>query len=84
MATASSGAGSPEPQADVVAFLGQGAAFGATTPRRIDTHCATIFLSGDRAWKLKRAVRFGYLDFSTADLRREALEAELRLNRRTR
>ena len=83
MATASSGAGSPEPQADVVAFLGQGAAFGATTPRRIDTHCATIFLSGDRAWKLKRAVRFGYLDFSTADLRREALEAELRLNRRT-
>lgn len=83
MATASPGAGSPEPQADVVAFLEQGTAFEAVAPRRIDTHCASIFLSGDRAWKLKRAVRFGYLDFSPADRRREALESELRLNRRT-
>lgn len=83
MATAPPGAGSPEPQADVVAFLQQGAAFERGAPRRIDTHCASIFLSGDRAWKLKRAVRFGYLDFSTADRRRQALEAELRLNRRT-
>ena len=83
MVTASHGAGSPEPQADVIAFLEQGAAFDGAAPRRIDTHCASIFLSCDRAWKLKRAVRFGYLDFSTAELRREALEAELRLNRRT-
>jgi aminoglycoside phosphotransferase family enzyme/predicted kinase len=83
VATASPGAGSPEPQADVVAFLEHDAFAGQAASRRIDTHCASIFLSGDRAWKLKRAVRFGYLDFSTADRRREALEAELRLNRRT-
>jgi aminoglycoside phosphotransferase family enzyme/predicted kinase len=51
--------------------------------RRIDTHAASVFLAGDRAWKLKRAVRFPYLDFSTSELRRAALEAELRLNRRT-
>lgn len=51
--------------------------------RRIDTHAASIFLAGDRAWKLKRAVRFPYLDFSTPDNRRAALDAELRLNRRT-
>ena len=53
------------------------------TAREIDTHAASIFLAGDRAWKLKRAVRFGYLDFSTADKRRDALCAELALNRRT-
>lgn len=51
--------------------------------RRIDTHAASVFLAGDRAWKLKRAVRFPYLDFSTSEFRRAALEAELRLNRRT-
>ena len=45
--------------------------------RRIDTHAARVFLVGDRAWKLKRAVQFDYLDFSTADRRRAALEAEL-------
>ena len=83
VATSSPEAGSSEPQAEVIAFLEQGAAFEAAVSRRIDTNCASIFLSGDRAWKLKRAVRFGYLDFSTANLRREALEAELRLNRRT-
>lgn len=51
--------------------------------RRIDTHAASIFLEADRAWKLKRPIRLGYLDFSTIDRRRAALETELRLNRRT-
>jgi aminoglycoside phosphotransferase family enzyme/predicted kinase len=84
MATASPGASSPNSQVDVIAFLEGGDAFEAReAPRRIDTHCASIFLSGDRAWKFKRAVQFGYLDFSTPERRREALEAELFLNRRT-
>lgn len=56
---------------------------GASACRRIDTHAAHLFLRGDRVWKLKRAVRFPYLDFSTPELRREALEREDRLNRRT-
>ncbi|WP_235219034.1 bifunctional aminoglycoside phosphotransferase/ATP-binding protein [Sphingobium sp. C100] len=51
--------------------------------RRIDTHAASIFLSGETAWKIKRPVDLGYLDFSTPDKRRTALEAELALNRRT-
>ncbi len=34
--------------------------------RRIDTHAAHIFLSGERAWKLKRPVRYDYLDSSDA------------------
>jgi uncharacterized protein len=50
---------------------------------RIDTHSAAVFLVGDRAYKLKRAVRFDYLDFSNQQLRRAACEAEVALNRRT-
>lgn len=68
-------------QAEVLSFL-ETRAFTAVGPvRRVDTHAASIFLSGDRAWKLKRAVRFDYLDFSTAERRRNALTCELRLNR---
>ena len=37
--------------------------------KRIDTHGAVVFLSGDRAYKLKRAVKFPYMDFSTAERR---------------
>lgn len=70
-------------QADVIAFLDSGRAFGGIRPRRIDTHVAHVFLTPDRAWKLKRATRFNYLDFSTPEQRRAALETELRLNRRT-
>jgi len=50
--------------------------------KRIDTHGAVVFLSGDRAYKLKRAVKFPYMDFSTADRRRAMCEAEVDINRR--
>ena len=50
--------------------------------RRIDTHGAMVFLSGDRAYKLKRAVKFPYMDFSTAERRRAMCEAEVEINRR--
>jgi aminoglycoside phosphotransferase family enzyme/predicted kinase len=49
----------------------------------IETHASLIFIAGERVFKLKRAVAYPYLDFSTADLRRRACEAELVLNRRT-
>ena len=71
-------------QAGVIAFLCSPGALGAPGPaERIDTHGAIIFLAGDRVFKLKRAVRYPYLDFSTAEKRRAVCEAELRLNRRT-
>jgi aminoglycoside phosphotransferase family enzyme/predicted kinase len=73
----------PAAQAEVVSFLASADAFGTAPNRRIDTHAAIIFLAGDRAWKMKRAVQFPYLDFSTSERRRAALEAELALNRRT-
>jgi aminoglycoside phosphotransferase family enzyme/predicted kinase len=69
-----------ELQSEVVSFL---SGLGGKATRRIDTHAASVFLTTDRAWKLKRAVRFGYLDFSTPRKRCAALEAELALNRRT-
>ncbi|MGE4432136.1 MAG: AAA family ATPase [Sphingobium sp.] len=67
----------------VAGWIESGAPFGGQAVRRVETHAAFIFLCGDRAWKLKKPVRFGYLDFSTVEKRREALAAELRLNRRT-
>jgi uncharacterized protein len=48
---------------------------------RIDTHAASVFLEGDRALKIKRAVRFPYLDYSTLEKRKAACDAELTINR---
>jgi uncharacterized protein len=50
---------------------------------RIETHASVVFLAGPRAYKIKRAVKYPFLDFSTLELRRRALFNELRLNRRT-
>ena len=50
---------------------------------RIDTHAASVFLAGERVLKVKRAVRFPFLDYSTLDKRKAACEAELAINRRT-
>ncbi len=49
--------------------------------RRIDTHAATVFLAGERALKIKRAVRFPFLDYSTLERRKAACEAEIGVNR---
>ncbi|UYN97075.1 MAG: AAA family ATPase [Enhydrobacter sp.] len=49
--------------------------------RRIDTHGAVVFLAGNRAYKMKRAVKFPYMDFSTVDRRRAMCEAEIATNR---
>ena len=71
-------------QSDIIAFLSKPAAYGMRGPvERMDTHAAVIFLAGDRAYKLKRAVHYPYLDFSTAAKRKAICEAELALNRRT-
>lgn len=72
-----------EDQSSVVAFLSSPATHGGAAVERIDTHASMVFLAGERAWKLKRAVRYDYLDYSTADRRRAMCEAEVRVNRRT-
>lgn len=71
------------PQHEVAAFLGDPRNHGGAAVERVDTHAAMVFLAGGRAYKLKRAVRYPYLDFSTVERRRAACEAELTLNRRT-
>lgn len=48
---------------------------------RIDTHGASVFLDGDRALKIKRAVRLPFLDYSTLEKRKAACEEEIRINR---
>lgn len=53
------------------------------TVTRIDTHASHVFLAGERAYKMKRPVKFSFLDFSTLDARRESCERELEFNRRT-
>lgn len=70
-----------ESQEAVFALLADPATHGGTPVRRIDTHAASVFLAGDRAFKVKRAVRFPFLDYSTLDLRRRACESELEVNK---
>ena len=48
----------------------------------IETHISWVFVGERDVYKVKRPVDFGFLDFTTPDQRREACEAELRLNRR--
>jgi aminoglycoside phosphotransferase family enzyme/predicted kinase len=48
----------------------------------IETHISWVFLGASEAFKVKRPVSFGFLDFATPEARREACEAEVELNRR--
>ena len=70
-----------EDQTSTIEFLASPSTHSGGRVERIDTHAAIVFLAGDRALKLKRAVRYDYLDFSTAERRRTACRAEVRINR---
>ncbi|MFN3461062.1 MAG: AAA family ATPase [Oceanibaculum sp.] len=71
-------------QAKVIAFLRDPTAHGGVGPVEIiTTHASVIFLVGDRAYKLKRAVTYSFLDYGTVSRREAACRAELTLNRRT-
>ena len=47
----------------------------------IQTHISYVFLTGKYAYKIKKAVNFGFLDFSSLDKRKKYLEAEISLNK---
>ena len=72
---------STDAQEQVFALLSNPAAHGGETVRRIDTHAASVFLAGARAYKVKLAVRFPFLDYSTLEKRKAACEAELEVNK---
>src|SRR5665647_3841066 len=68
-------------QQAVVGFLGDPATHGGAPVERIVTHAARVFLAGARALKIKRAVRFPFLDYSTLAKRQAACAAEIEVNR---
>jgi uncharacterized protein len=72
-----------EDQREVIGFLADPITHDGERVERIETHASVVFLAGERALKLKRAVWYDYLDFSTSDRRRVMCEAEVRVNRRT-
>lgn len=75
-----------EEQQNIVAFLLLPEAYGLAADEKvghIETHASHVFLAGDRAWKLKKRVKFTFLDFSTLERRKAACESEIELNRRT-
>jgi hypothetical protein len=68
-------------QSDVFAFLADPATHGLSEPvKRIDTHGAAVFLAGKDVYKVKKAVRFPFMDFSTLDKRQHACARELAVN----
>ena len=71
-------------QADVVAQLEHqlGAAQAAGAVERIETHISFVMIAGAFAYKIKKAVNLGFLDFTTLARRRHFCEEELRQNRR--
>jgi uncharacterized protein len=72
----------PDEQAEVFAFLADQSVHGIAEPVvRIDTHAAAVFLAGRDAYKVKRAVKFPFLDYSTIEKRRLACKTELAVNR---
>src|ERR1700704_2027244 len=68
-------------QDEIFALLADPATHGGAAVKRVDTHTAVVFLAGERVLKVKRAVRFAFLDFSTLDKRKAACEAEIAVNR---
>ena len=68
-------------QSALIAFLSNPRSYPkADAVKLIGTHAAIVFLAGDRAYKLKRAVKLPYLDFSTLEKRRAVIERELEIN----
>lgn len=67
-----------------VAFLSQPEAYREPTARveRVQTHMAWVFLTDQHAWKLKKPVRYDFLDFSTVQARHADGQREVELNRR--
>ncbi|HKF61367.1 MAG TPA: hypothetical protein VKB42_08425, partial [Dongiaceae bacterium] len=74
-----------EDQEETLAFLRNPASYGGgvLSVDQIVTHISAVFLAGDFVYKLKRAVRFNYIDYSSRERRAEACAAEVALNRRT-
>ena len=77
-------AGDPVSQARLIAALADPAIFGPGCDhvRHLETHISHVLLTGPCAYKIKKPVNLGFLDFTTLAQRKFYCEQELRLNRR--
>ncbi|HSS70204.1 MAG TPA: AAA family ATPase [Casimicrobiaceae bacterium] len=77
-------AGGATAQERLISALAHPAVFGRACTRveRLETHISTVLLTGRYAYKIKKPVDFGFLDFTTLVARRKFCEKELELNRR--
>ncbi len=66
----------PAAQGEAASFLG---ALAGAAP--VETHISAVFLGRDTVWKMKKAVAFPYVDFTTLAARHHFLLRELALNR---
>jgi hypothetical protein len=75
---------SPDTQRTLIERLRRGDLFypPASDVRVVETHISWVLLAGAFAYKIKKPVNFGFVDFSTLERRRHFCEEELRLNRR--
>lgn len=71
------------PQAEIVAWLADSATHGGQAVEHIETHISHLFLVAGDAYKMKRAVRLPFVDFSTLDRREAACHDEIAVNTRT-
>ena len=71
-------------QDGIVSFLSRPSAWpgDVRAVERIETHISWVFLAGRRAWKMKKALKLPYLDFSTLEKRHAMCRRELEINRR--
>ncbi|MDP2357223.1 MAG: AAA family ATPase [Beijerinckiaceae bacterium] len=74
---------SEDAQRETIAFLNELCARTGDASPSMSTHISRVFFAQDTVYKLKRAVRTAYLDFSTPQKRLAACQSELVLNRRT-
>lgn len=79
-----SGTGQGQDQATLVSSLQRATAFPHPVKefQVLETHISWVILTGQFAYKIKKALRLEFLDFSTLALRRHFCEEELRLNKR--
>lgn len=66
----------------IEALLARGLMAGPEPARIIETHISWVILTGEFAYKVKKPVNLGFVDFSTLESRHAACLEELRLNRR--
>ena len=66
---------------DLLAALAAAETYGVSMPVAVhETHASWVFVAGDRAYKIKKPIALGFLDYSSLSRRRSACREEVRVN----